>query len=75
MRYSNRKRLTIEVTNRKEMACSASVFLGLLRTMSAIAESIKGFVTKELFVIDVVLKLLRKRYVEKEWAISNWLYP
>jgi len=29
----------------------------------------KGFVTKELFAIDVVLKLLRKRCVENGWAI------
>ena len=40
-----------------------SEFLVLLKTMNVPVESTSEFVTKELFVTDVVLKLQRKRYV------------
>ena len=49
------------------MVCFVKEFLDQLRIMSVIVVSIKESVTKVLFVIDVVLRLLRKRLEEKEW--------
>ena len=56
-RLQNLKLLIIEPLNLKEMVCSAKEFLDLQRTGNVIAESIKEFVTKVLFVNDAELKL------------------
>ncbi len=45
--------------------------LDLLKITNVTAESIRKYVSKDLFVINVVLKLPHKRFVEKEWDILN----
>ena len=51
------------------MVCFVKESLDQLKITSVIVENIRELDTRVLFVIDVVLRLLKKKLEEKEWAI------
>ena len=69
VKFLSLRQLIIDPTSLKKMVYSVKKYLGLLKIMNVIVVNTRVSGTEELFVIDVVLKLLAKKFEEKEWDI------
>jgi hypothetical protein len=65
------KQSIIEPSSPKEMAFFAQGFLAQSKILNVYVESIKEENIEVSFAKNVVLKLLRQKYVEKEWGTLN----